>query len=804
VSGVEPDICVLKAHSVELTVRSSRLAAIFSIFGGVKFCYTLLFLLPLFLHAQEIRQTVKGTVADKLTGGGLEGADVRITGAADSTLLRTDAEGHFTGTVSTGRYQLRITFTGYTTLTQELLVIAGHETVLTLELAPNTTLLETVTVTGDQANDADVAGLRPLSIEKTLRVPANFLDPVRAVATYPGVVTANDQGNAIIVHGNSPNGLLWRINGLDIVNPNHLANAGTFSDKPAANGGGVNIVSAQMLGHTNFYLGALPINYGNALAGVVDMGLREGNTQQYEYTAQASLIGMDAAAEGPLNSKRNSSFLANYRYSTVGLLGAMGVDFGDEAITFQDFSFNLAFHQKHGGKVMVFGLGGLSRNDFDAKEVADREEFKDLFDIKYKAYTYALGATYEVPLANGARFSGGLSYSATQQERTQQMPGETIASYNENYFYRRGQLSAFARYTKRIGEQTLLDAGINITSLADTLMGARGFSGDFCQSCMLDSLSGKVSGLLYQPYFSLRMAWSATSGMVAGARYVGFTYGRGSGVAEPRVSIYYNPSVNTSFDLAYAMVNQLQMTGTYLAAGNANLGFTKSHQVTLNYTQRFRSAKFNATAYYQKLVDVPVSLSDSSFSTINLMENVAPAYLVPDGTGQNYGLDLLLERSFYGHHYFTAGASVYNSTYSTINNATYGTRFNGRYTLSGMYGREWSKPSRNRTIGASLRALYLGGLRESIIDPTASELAIQTRYYERDPYSVKLKDYFRIDLRVSFRKNKPGYTRTLSFDLQNVLNTQNEAYHYYDNYKREITTKYQLGLIPMVVYRIDF
>jgi hypothetical protein len=256
----------------------------------------------------------------------------------------TNEEGAFLLTVPVGRYQIVISYTGYQVYKDEVLVNAGKTSVIAVSLHESETMLDAIEITSPQQQD--VPGLRSITIEKTNRVPANFFDPVRMITSYPGVVATNDQNNSIIVRGNSPNGLLWRLNGADIVNPNHLANAGMLSDRPAANGGGVNILSAQMLDRTDFYMGAFPANYGNALAGVIDMKLRNGNKNDFEYTAQASLIGLDFAAEGPLGKKHNNSFVANYRYSTVGLLSAAGVNFGDESISFQDFSFNTTFDQK--------------------------------------------------------------------------------------------------------------------------------------------------------------------------------------------------------------------------------------------------------------------------------------------------------------------------------------------------------------------------------------------------------------------------------------------------------------------------
>jgi hypothetical protein len=287
----------------------------------------LLFFVLVFLMipsaAQELTQTVKGSVADRFTGAMISGANIKLTGKDGEKLVQSSEQGLFNIDVPVGRYILTISHTAYESYASELLVIAAHQSIIKIELTPGVTVLDEVSVSGTVPVDDDVPGLRSLSIEKTLRIPANFLDPVRAITAYPGVVATNDQSNTIMVHGNSPNGLLWRLNGLDIVNPNHLANAGTLSDRPVANGGGVNILSAQMLDRTDFYLGALPAHYGNATAGVIDMGLRSGNKDDHQFTGQASVIGLDFAAEGPLGKKHNNSFLANYRYSTVGLLSAM-------------------------------------------------------------------------------------------------------------------------------------------------------------------------------------------------------------------------------------------------------------------------------------------------------------------------------------------------------------------------------------------------------------------------------------------------------------------------------------------------
>jgi hypothetical protein len=293
--------------------------------------------------------------------------------------------------------------------------------------------------------------------------------------------------------------------------------------------------------------------------------------------------------------------------------------------------------------------------------------------------------------------------------------------------------------------------------------------------------------------------WSAQTAV----RYVYFTYNQ-TGAVEPRLTVEFSPTSNSSLKLSYNLVSQAQSVATY-ADDNKNLELTKSHHYDLGYTfVSDKSLRVSATAYYQRVFDVPVEENSSSYSLLNSIEVYPPIGLVSKGVGDNYGVEGLVEKSFFDKSYFIAGASYYKSLYEGSDGVERSTRFDGNYSVNVTYGREWTKIKKQsqRSFGFSTRVLYLGGLRESPILPDQTEP--QTVYDESRAFENKLEDYFRLDLRLNWRKNKKSYTRTIAIDIQNVLNTQNEAYHYYDHVKEKVTTQYQLGLIPVLVYRIDF
>jgi hypothetical protein len=746
-------------------------------------------------QAQDITQTVTGRVKDATINSSLPGANVSIF--EKDKLIKgasTDEQGKFSLSIIPGRYRVEVSFTGYQSTEQELLVIAGKSSVLEFALRESPTVLNEVTVIPPNVSEP---GVTSLSIEKTLRAPANFFDPVRMLTSYPGVVTTNDQANSISVKGYSPNGVLWRLQGLDIVNPNHTANAGTLSDKPTASGGGVSILSAQLLDKTDFHSGNLSPRYGNALAGVMDMSLRTGSTEKMQYTAQASLIGIDLAAEGPISKEKQSSFLVNYRYSTIGLLSQMGVNFGDETINFQDLSFNLNFPSKKGGNLSVFGFAGWSKNLFDAKPEAEWEEEKDRYTINYDGSSMGAGIVQQFK-PGWASVSFGASVSGQEQNRTSQgtaVPYPAIES--EEYRSIRTIYSSFLRGVRKINRGSI-ELGVN-TSYMDHNLTVATISQVQVQP-YTPNLRGAVTGLLMQPYF----AWQQYIGkfnLNAGIRYVNFSYNQ-SDSFEPRVSLSRNFSDNL-FTLSYGLTSQWQQTQTYLTKGNGNLPFSKSNQFALEWRRKFNTdLSVVSSVYYHEQFNVPIAPGVPHYSLINQWEDFPRNNLVADGKGRNYGVDAYVEKRYYSDVYFMISGSVYQSQFSTNGILYEDSRFNGNFTSSALTGKEWK--SKNKAFGVHARVLYSGGLRQLPIDPIASESVGTTIYSPTDGYIIKYPDYFRTDLRVSWRKNKPGYTRTLSIDIQNVTGKLNVAYQYYDTFLKEITTKYQLGLIPVIAYRVDF
>ncbi|MDX1909289.1 MAG: TonB-dependent receptor [Bacteroidia bacterium] len=767
--------------------------------------------------AQPTGQTVRGTVSDIVTGKPI--ADARVTLSAEGVELagQTDAAGEFRLTpVPAARYVLTISAQGFATYTDPgLVVISGKETVADITLDAQVFEAGAVEIAARINRDPGPVSTRVFTVEETQRYAAVYFDPARMATSYPGVVQAHDQANHLIIRGNSPNSVQWRLEGVDIVNPNHLTNAGTFSDRLSQSGGGTILLSSQLMTNSSLSTGAFAAQYGNALSGVFDINLRRGNNEQYEGTAQASLIGIDLSAEGPLSAKHSSSFLVNYRYSFTGLLGLMGITFGGETIKFQDLAFNLSFPTAKAGTFTVFGMGGLSSNVFQAPD-SQPETAKDRYDISFFSNMGAGGITHRLLLGERTLIRSSLVVSGIDSERQgdfiQDNGTRETAEYDR---LTQGRISLTTSVTTRLSARASLTAGAYLTrSATTTRIELRPLTPDGELKLLADHTG---SSWLLQPYTTLLFKPVPRLDLQAGLHAMYF-FLNGSRSLEPRLSATWRPAARHDLRLSYGNHSQLQLPGTYFSVftqpggtayqPNRDLDFTRAHHLVLSYNFHLNETlHLRAEPYAQWLYGVPVSQTHGTYSALNQIEGFVSDSLVNEGSGRNYGLELSVEKYLSRQYYLLFSSALYESAYQGSDQVWRDTRFNGRYALSLTAGREFSSTTRrqnNRTLGVNLRVIYAGGMWTMPVDTAASRAARITVYDETQGFAETLPAYFRTDLRVTFKLNKPKYTRTLGIDIQNVTNQLNVAFRAWDFVQDQVVTRYQLGLIPLLNYRIEF
>ncbi|MDZ4824577.1 MAG: TonB-dependent receptor [Flavobacteriales bacterium] len=767
-------------------------------------------------HAQTITQTIRGTVFDKVSNQTLPGAVVILLNTDPAIGAATDMDGNFKlPNVPVGRQTLVITYLGYKEqVLSNVIVNSGKELVLTINMEEDLREIQAVEVVAQRdkkeaLNNMTLVSTRTFSVEETQKFAAAFNDPGRTATSFAGVVGTDDGGNNISIRGNSPYGLLWRMEGVDIPNPNHFAEA-------AESGGGISIISSQLLANSDFMTGAFSAEYGNALAGVFDLKLRKGNNEKREYTLQAGILGLDIAAEGPFAKGYEGSFLFNYRLSTLTLLQMAGLNIIQGRTDFQDLSYNIYLPTKKAGTFSIFGFGGLSKQSLDAeRDSLQWEESWQSWDQVFFTNTAMSGMKHVISLSDKTYLQTSLVYSGYEN-------GFHVDTLTNNYepqeayfeSYRNGKINLSTIVNHKFNAKHSLRAGAYVNRYDFNLV--KRYT-DLNTGELFEPLNavGDVWTLQAFAQWKYRVTEQLTFNL--GAHYLELLSNHTRSI-EPRAALKYALDEKQNVSIGYGLHSQMQPIGVYVAQvenadgtfslPNENVGLNKAHHIVLAYDRSLTKHMYvKVETYYQQLFNIAVeNTSDGTLSAINNEYSYITEPLVNNGKGYNYGVEFTLEQFTHNNMYFLLSTSLYESQYKTLENVWRNTRFNGNYAVSFTGGKEWNvgKPERNKVLGVNARLLYSGGLRTTPIDLEASIAQNEEVEFSQLAYTNQLPYYLRTDLRISLKRNFAKATTTLSLDLQNATNRKNVGGEYFDAKRNEVHTWYMLPLLPILAYRVEF
>ncbi len=771
---------------------------------SIVFCF-----IAIMVHAQY-KQQLRGVVVDHLLQRPLAGATVTV--ARQSVI--TNEEGLFRfNDLPVGSYTIAVSYAGFKEATLENITVnSGKETVLTIPLeqlvrTEKEVLIKSNSKKNKPLNDMSAVSARAFTVEETQKYAAAVNDPLRMATIFPGVLAPDDGNNRIIIRGNSPAGLLWKMEGMDIPNPNHFSSVAT-------SGGGISILSSQLLSNSDFVTSAFAAEYGNALSGVFDLKLRKGNNEKNEYTLQAGMLGLNIAAEGPFSKSYKGSYLVNYRYSTLELLNKMNILTDNGATNFQDMSYNIWLPTRKMGEFTLFGFGGLSSERRKTELDSSKWENNDQrYPYETMANTAMTGITHTMAIGKNASLKSGVGWSYTKNAYNEQYIEDDLSiteNYRDHYSTRKILFNTTLNY--RFDNKNSLRAGIIANNIRfNYFQQDREHRGDPIKTTINATGNTSTEQLFAQWQYRPGNNFSFNTGV----HYLHLALNNTSSV-EPRLSAKWNITANSSISAGYGWHSQLQPLSIYFAQiknadgsfsyPNKNLGFTKARHYVLSYGQKLATSLFVKTEiYYQQLFNVAVSAKPgSTFSSLNVEEDYAPDPLVNEGKGKNYGIEVSLERYLRNNFYFTLSNSVYQSKYTALDGIERNTRFNGNYIITLISGRDFISPTNRRSFGVNVKVIYAGGLRTTPIDLAASQLQGYTVFREAAAYSLQNPAYFRTDLRVSIQWNRKSLTSTLSLDIQNLTNRMNIYSQYYSNDDKKIITQYQTGFIPVLNYKIDF
>ncbi|MEZ4962855.1 MAG: carboxypeptidase-like regulatory domain-containing protein [Saprospiraceae bacterium] len=771
--------------------------------------------------------TIKGTVLDQQSDMPVIGATVQLLGTTEPFGTVTDLDGYFTlEKVPVGRNVLQISYLGYETMTlPNVEVTTGKDVILSLTIRESVEQLTEVVVTAktdkDQAqNDMAAISARQFSVEEVNRYSGGRSDVARLASNFAGVSAPDDSRNDIVIRGNSPTGVLWRIEGIPVPSPNHFSTFGTT-------GSPVSALNPNVLRNSDFLTSAFPAEYGNANAGVFDIGFRNGNKDRNEFTVQlGAFSGLEAMAEGPVG-KNGGSYLVAGRYSFIGLIGA-----GSTAATpdYQDLSFKIDLGRTKAGKFSLFGIGGRSQIDFLGSEIEEGDLFaakdedsyvKGGFGVVGLSHNLILGEKTYLRTVVGGSFQG----NTFEQDRYFNLDTdqETKIRFTEvDNSESRFTVSSFlnskisARQTIRTG--VLYENLGNNSNLRDR-ENRPDLDGDGQPDWFtFYDIDGRTE--LVQPYVQTQYRLTEKIQLNAGLHGQYSTL-NDQFVVEPRASVSYAVNPKHKFTLGYGMHNQLaplpilflnEDVNGELVRTNSDLDFVRSQHLVLGYdTKLGEDWRLKSEVYYQFIDRAPVEAQPSSYSTLTEGADFGfsddKTSLVSKGTGFNRGVELTLEK-FYSKGYYTlVTTSIFESKYKGSDGIERSTPFDNGYVVNLLAGKEFKigKAKRNAIV-VDTKLTTSGGRWYTPVDLEASRAAGFEILQDDKAFSQQYDSYFRWDVKLGFKLNssKRKLFHQFFVDLQNVTNRQNVFARQYNRLTNNVDQVDQIGFFPDFLYRVQF
>jgi len=779
---------------------------------------TLLLVLSIFISVnffaqdKQLVQNIKGVAIDRSSGAPLPFVSV---GLLDMPQIgtTTDNNGCFIlENIPVGRHDLQASSVGYETfIIREIMVNSAKEVNLEIQLKENVHELGEIVVSAqtnknEPLNKMALFGGHMLGVEEASRYAGSLDDPARLVSSFAGVSPAVGN-NGISVHGNAPSLLQWRLEDVEIPNPNHFADVSTLG------GGILSSLSSNVLGNSDFFAGAFPAEYNNAVSGVFDMKLRNGNNQKFQHTIQAGLLGLDVASEGPISKKHNSSYIFNYRYSTTGLMNKISPA-GDleQLLDYQDLNFKFNFPTKNAGIFSVWGTGlkDKIRPEIDSPEEWDYKD--DAKDSRMNQMSAAAGISHRYFFGNNGLLKTTLATTYSKVKAWEEMYDSDMnktpdLDFNSRYT----NLVLTSSFNKKYSSKHTNKTGFTITNMRYNMdLKLAPFDGQ-----PLETISeGKGNTNLISAYTSSLLDINDKLSATVGINGQLLTLNN-SWTIEPRVAIKWQASSKSSLGLAYGLHSRMEKMDVYFVKTqatvdklvNKDMDFTKTHHLALSYNYRISDdMNLRIEPYFQYLYDVPV-ISDSSYSVLNRSMFYVEDVLVNKGKGRNYGLDITFEKYMTKGMYYMITASIFNSKYCGGDGIWHNTKYNRNYIINGLFGKEWMiGRSKQNVLSANIKLTVQGGERYSPVDEQASltHPDKETQYDETKAFSKQLSPMFLASYTVSYRMNRKRVSHEFAVKGANATGYKEYFGHEYNLKTGVIEPKRIKNSIFNVVYRLDF
>jgi hypothetical protein len=792
--------------------------------------------------SQNLRQTVRGTINDNDSKLPLIGATVIIIGTNPLIGTTTDVNGIFRfDNIPIGRIAVKTSYLGYDPKTiSDIVVNSGKEVVLDLTMQESVTKMGEVVVKafrkkGVAVNDMSQLSTHSITLEETKRFTGGMDDPARVVSSFAGVASTPDGSSDIIVRGNSPKYMQWRLDGAEISSPYHM-------DDQNSSFGALTALNNNLLTTSDFYTGAFSSEYGDVLSCVYDVKLRPGNNEKFEATGGIGLMGTELTLEGPFKKGYAGSYLFNYRYSTITLINELGIVDVPGVVDYQDATFKVVLPTKRAGTFSVYGLGGLSGFSMEnmgpaglstpGRPTTNALNSKDFYKKNYLAN---FGINHTLSLNSKSFVKTSINYSGTGAN-DDIFETDTIRMFNfENnraidsisprmQMIQSSIMNSAIRgaiiYSNKINAKDKIQIGTKYT-LYSFNYNQNIFNNE--EASLININDFKVNAGAINNFISWKHSLNEKINIVTGLNNMNIL-NKSISTLEPRFSIGWNINKTNSMHAGYGMhsttesmhnyYTKIQQNDDTYIEPNKNLGLLKAHHFVLGYEKHFTENLLGKVeVYYQALYNLPVENIDTSYyATINEGIDYKYVELVNKGSGKNYGMEISIEHFFDKNFYFLLNGSLFDSKYKSLEGVWRNTRYNNNYIVNILCGKEFKNlgKKQNQILALNTKILFEGGERYiPLLRDDQGNVAVEPqndRYFDYSKaYNNKLDNIFRLNLSISYKFNKPRATHEIFLDLMNLTNNQARLVEYYDESKPgNIGYKTAFGFFPNLMYRVYF
>ena len=791
-----------------------------------------LILFLVFLAVQQLMAqtgTIKGIVVDKQSEVPLIGTTIELLDQSTNVGVVTNEDGRFVlENVPVGRQKIRVSYIGYESVTlPNIEVTAGKDVFLTVSLLESFNQLDEIVLTSntnkDRANNKlATVSARQFGVEEVTRFSGGRSDVGRLAANFAGVSTPDDSRNDIVVRGNSPTGLLWRVEGIPIPNPNHFSTVGTT-------GGPVSAVNPNTLKNSDFLTSAFASEYGNALGGVFDLGLRKGNVDDYEFSGQVGIFtGVEANAEGPLG-KRNGSFLVAARYSLIGLIGA-GAGGTSATPNYSDLTYNIDFGTGKLGRLSLFGMLGNSDIEFLGDDIDEDDLFAAEDEDTFVESRFGLmGIKHQIPVGKNSYLRTILATSFSGNDFTanrfidKDTPQERTILFTESDDSE-SRLSFSTMFNSKLSNRATIRAGlllenfnVELTTRDRDKQPDNDGDGD---PDLFTFLSVDENFFIVQPYIQSQFRLTEKLTLDAGlhAQYGSLNE---QFVIEPRAAFNYQIASNHKINFGYGLHHQNvpfpllflneEVNGN-LVQTNRTLDFVRSNHYVLGYDVKLGNDwRGKIEIYNQDIDNAAVEAFPSSYSSLTEGADFGfsndKVSLVNEGTGFNRGVELTLEKFFSNKYYGLLTGSFFESRYEGSDGIERNTPFNNGYVINALAGKEFPLGYQgNKTLFVDSRLSFAGGRYFTPVDLQASQQAGFEVLQDDIAFSQQYDDYFRWDVKFGLKINSRTKKQSHRFyvDLQNVTANENVFARRYNRLTNQVDQVDQIGFFPDFGYTFQF